>query len=616
MQARRPLNRPPPVDATTPLSPDDSAPTPPRSTPRVRLLVFSALILVCFATGLGLVSGVAAGRLVDTDAYTWVHRATELHRTGAWSDDTLQRVNPPTGHTQHWSRPFDVALLAGGVAGEPLVGFPRAVLAWAIVLPVVLGVATLGVLWWGFVDLLDEAGRLALALITPLQPQIVMGFMLGRSDHQALLALVAIGTVTAARRGFTGRASPRAAYASGALAGLGLWIGIEAALVVMGVVAAVALQFVVSGAAVLPRVRRFAGALTVTMLAAALVEHGARGLATAQIDELSPVAIAAAALLTIASHALIALEAHTATPARRATALGAVALAASVVLIAAFPAILDGPLGRVDELYARTRLGGISELQPVVGRSAGLTVYRVALGLSLVPLAALFVVGQVRSRAGVLRHGLHLLLVTAAIYLPLSIAQLRWQLYLALFLLVPAALGTQRLMHAAAPNARRVHLGMALVAVAAALWWLPVTVAATSTMQGGGTPRCAVDDALRQLDLLPETSTVMASVNIGPEILVRTPHDVLSIPNHRPQPGYTATYRAMSTTDADRARRIIDGSSVDAVLVCDDVVERGFYSADPAALHARLVRGDPPTWLRAVSAAGRSPRYLLYEVVR
>ena len=53
----------------------------------------------------------------------------------------------------------------------------------------------------------------------------------------------------------------------------------------------------------------------------------------------------------------------------------------------------------------------------------------------------------------------------------------------------------------------------------------------------------------------------MAFADYGPILLYHTGHNVLSIPNHRPQPGFTATYRALTGRDDATARAILEDSS-------------------------------------------------------
>ena len=103
----------------------------------------------------------------------------------------------------------------------------------------------------------------------------------------------------------------------------------------------------------------------------------------------------------------------------------------------------------------------------------------------------------------------------------------------------------------------------------------------------------------------------MAFADYGPELLYRTGHSVLSIPNHRPQPGFAATYRVLTApADADGASHS-GGHRVDLILLCPSEVERSIFTPPAAAaatLYERLVDGAPPAWLRPLPLRGRAGR--------
>lgn len=90
--------------------------------------------------------------------------------------------------------------------------------------------------------------------------------------------------------------------------------------------------------------------------------------------------------------------------------------------------------------------------------------------------------------------------------------------------------------------------------------------------------------------------TVLALADYGPALLYRTPHNVLSIPNHRPQPGFTTTYRTLSAADERIARAHLVESSVDWILLCPSAAERRFFDTENS-LYRQLIDGTPPSWL-------------------
>lgn len=574
--------------------------------------MIGTLLVLATAAALGLVNGVADGHLVDADAYTWVTRAVDLRTDGQWFDDTLDRVNPPGGLRQHWTRPFDVLLVAGGLLGGPFVGFPAAVFRWAVVVPCLLGVATLWVLWWGFADLLDRTGRIALVLLFGLQLTIVMGFMAGRADHQALMGVLMVAVAGLGRRALGPVRGDAWAVAAGVVSGLALWVGIESAVMVAGITAAVLVQWVVHADASLARLRTYALALAGSAAAALSAEHGGGWITQRQLDELSVTVVVAALLLGLASAVLHLTRDRLASPSRRAAACAGAGAVALALLIAAFPAILDGPLGAIDPLYARTRLRHIGELQPTFGPTLRVTAGVTIPGLSLVPLVIAYLATRRGRLASIVGDGLHVLLLPALAYLVLAATQQRWLFPLNLLLVVPAALGAAHLLRSAGRRAHARRTAVVSVALLAALGWLPFFVLSAPQRS----PQCDIDDAITALRNVPTGSTVMSFTDHGPEMLFRTSHSVMSIPNHRDQPGYTATWNAMSATTMTTARGVMTRNAVDLVLVCDNDIETQFYGGDPASFHAQLAAGDPPAWMEPLPTPTAEPRFRLYSVER
>ena len=78
---------------------------------------------------------------------------------------------------------------------------------------------------------------------------------------------------------------------------------------------------------------------------------------------------------------------------------------------------------------------------------------------------------------------------------------------------------------------------------------------------------------------------------------------MLSIPNHRPQPGFAATYRILTALDPEAARAELARHGIDWILLCPSTAERRQFaprSDDPRTLYRRLVDGEAPSWLRPV----------------
>jgi hypothetical protein len=99
----------------------------------------------------------------------------------------------------------------------------------------------------------------------------------------------------------------------------------------------------------------------------------------------------------------------------------------------------------------------------------------------------------------------------------------------------------------------------------------------------------------------PQPQTLLAQTDYGSELLYRTPHRVLSIPNHRPQPGFAATWRILTATNERAARAELARFGVDWILLCPSATERALFAVPDArqpTLYQRLADGKAPPWLR------------------
>ena len=95
---------------------------------------------------------------------------------------------------------------------------------------------------------------------------------------------------------------------------------------------------------------------------------------------------------------------------------------------------------------------------------------------------------------------------------------------------------------------------------------------------------------------------------------------MLSIPNHRPQPGFGATWRILTATDEGAARAELTRFGVDRILLCPSATERALFAVPEAGgptLYQRLADGQAPSWLRPLPLEGDlAAEARLFEVIR
>jgi hypothetical protein len=610
------------MDSTDTAALQASALPAPKSSNRLKEILFFACILLALHTVVGARSNVLLGNFIDTDVYTWLNRVTHLHDTGAWYDRALPRVNPPKGHLQHWSRPFDVTLYAGAAVGAPFVGFSQALEHWAVWVSPFLQIITLIILLLSVRTLFKNSDE-ALPIVGFLflgHSSLLLGFAAGRADHQSLLLLLCVGVMTALAQMLKQSSSRNWAIGAGALCALGIWVSVEFMLVA-GII------HLTLGMAWLREGREWARTLTYfsTGMAAAglLVLLGHSGLAgttsraTDEVSGLYLLMLIQAALFWSAAFYLGKqnLQSWTARTTFAAACLGGVI----AILFVVMADVLTGPLGEVVPLYEQVRLRYLGELQPVVslGRLAEYDAMGLAkrvlpkLGLSLVAAWSLATIARRywRDPADASNRVWLGYAVGFAMFVPLACYQVRWMGYAAVMSVPLAALtltAAIRGLRITLPQASAGAVSLVIILSAAVGFNAPTFMPSKADRQSSVLLN-AEGSALRDLashlsdpnGLGSQKLNILAYVDFGPELMYRTPHAVFAMPNHRPQPGFVTSYHAMSAEDPQRARSLIQDLGVDLILVSTHSIEASFYdpSGDKDTFQKQLLDGRIPAWL-------------------
>ena len=577
--------------------------------PSLFVFFIAVLILGLF----GLQGDAREGNLADTDAYSWANRVVEL-REGGWFDETIDDVSPD-GVTQHWSRPFDVLVLAGAAALAPLTGFAEGIRLWAFVLPVILGSATVLMIWRAFAPLIDRRAQAVLAFLTVCQASFIFSFSPGRIDHQALYVPVVVWLIVAASRHVLREGSGRIRQGVfvGLIASLSLWVAMETILAVGAVLAVYGLRWAFQSEASLEDLAAVLAGLVIGTSGALVVENGASAFDSRMFDELSIIFPTFFALALVAVFFVSRVDLSAGRP-RLVSAISA-ALVCAGLMIVLFPTLKGGPLGDVDPFYAEIRLTNIAEIQSVFAGTPRETIARFTQFWFFVPIALGTVVAAVRSkqrRRLLSSQGAPWQFLTAlfVVYAPLTLWQIRWSPLLAVATAPLAAVAIGRVL----PRGREVvQLGIAFII---SLSWMPVVGLAGSR----AAPTCD-RKALREVtDLYLQTDdgVVLAMTDYGPQLLFETEYRVLSIPNHRYQKGFEPSYQIMNSSDDAFQRSLVDQYDVKMVLVCTSEVDSKFYRARPDSLHDRLQDGDAPSWLTEVGTSTEVdgiPFFRLFKVI-
>jgi hypothetical protein len=170
-----------------------------------------------------------------------------------------------------------------------------------------------------------------------------------------------------------------------------------------------------------------------------------------------------------------------------------------------------------------------------------------------------------------------------------------------------------------------------VIATAATVLLLPAPLAATADGLAGLATRlaapakaakpaagkrtsCPDRGSLRPLAALP-AQTLFAPLDIGPDLLLDTPHSVIATGHHRNAAAMDRVIAAYLAAP-EEARRIVLASPATLIVICPRLPEMGVYrKRAPGGLAARLVADRPPAWLVPVpQPAGSQIR--VWRIVR
>ncbi len=590
--------------------------TLPKTTPLVPAVAVAAFVV--FVHGAWWVAGdavVVNGNLVDGDSYARLLRVTRLFETWAWFDSALPRANAPFGGSLHWTRPFDVLLLALALPLTAFMGFEDALFRAGVIVSPLLHVIAALTLAWAARPLIGRAGGYLAGALTAVQFGIIGYATVGHADHHVLLALITILVMGFMLRALAGSGP---GWAAGFALAAGVWVGPEA-LIVSG------LCVIVAGLVWLAGEKGGAGlnvslalGLTVGLVLAVLAERGPTGFWDVGYDRVSIVHVSGAALVLAFWAGMRALS----RPWRagsRLIAAAAGAAGAGPVMWALFPKVVFGPLGGVDPALLPI-IADISEFGPV----RDFPRFLVYLGGTLI--AVPWSLWRLRTHwGGPGRWGWCLAAAALIVYLALAVNWIRDSMYAGIFVALAVGDLVSRLEARLARRASAATrpLAFASAAVVLAVGPLAAGVAGVAGMRGeDAQPRCPIQDLSRHLNgdawgLPPRT--ILASPNFGPELLYRTAHRVIGTLHHPNAGGILDSIRILGGNDEARTLGLIRMRRVDLIMICVHGGSDGYIRGrdDPRTLYRRLVDGNLPPWALAVRLPpGLSDAILLFEIDR
>ncbi len=558
--------------------------------------------LVCVLLLATSASAILQNRFPDPDDALRLVQVRDLIAGQGWFDLAQHRIDAAHGGVaMHWSRLADLPLAALLLLLQPLLGQALAEQVTIVIVPLLtMGLAMLlaGRIAWRLIG--EEAATLtclAMAIAVP----VVSQMRPLRIDHhgwQIVAALVAANALTARR--------PRA---GGWIAGIALAAGLAVSIEGLPLAAAMA------GIAVLRWFRSardrdwLAGMIQGLALGSAGLFLATRGLGslTNHCDAISPMHLAA-----FGWGAAVITALRVSRPLRLPITLAGFAVAAGgalALLARAAPQCASGSFDMLDPVVRFFWYDQIGEGRPIWHQDLATAVQivippviaiRAALLLSAISdehlkrwwrdyallLGAALAVALFVARAG-------------AVAGALAAVPLGWQLKQWI-----AAARHQR--HPAKRSFALAGVVLALLpaapftlfSLAAAGEANSATIALASQPQRASS--CRIPDAAATLRELPR-GTILAPLDIGPRLLLETPHSVVATGHHRGATAMRAVIDAFTGTP-EKARTIASAYHADYLAICPDLAEPALYAgAAPDGFAAELRDGKAPGWLQPVN---------------
>lgn len=513
-----------------------------------------------------------------------------------WFDVTQYRVDPPEGTPMHWTRLVDVPLAAIIVLLTPVIGNSGAEIAASVIVPLAtlwLVLMLIGRISFKIFD--EEATGLA-CLVAAMSTSLLNQLRPMRIDHhgwQVVCALVAVNALMA-----------RNARQGGWIAGFAMAAWLAISLEAIPMVAAIM-------AVGLWRWMRCWHERTwlVSMLQSIFVSSLVIYLATKGLpmgasvcDAMAPAPLAAMGILAIGA---TGLDRATHRPFSFALmAFGALGVAAVAVEFTLAPQCTGGTFAELDPLTRSLWLGNIAEGRPIWEGSISLALLKV-----IPPLIALVTMWNLIRRHNDWLgrwHQEYAFLLIVALVVGCLVA--RTSVYSAALAAVP--LGWQlkvwlRSIRTLKEPGKQAAAAAGIITALAPAVPISLLMAAAPTQASTITsaPVVAVADcdiraALPALGATP--ARIFAPIDLGPRILLDSPHSVLATAHHRADVAIADTMRAFMDSP-DEARAMLDRRGYDYMMLCAGMNEVNAYATiKPDGFAADLQKGEIPDWLEPV----------------
>lgn len=566
----------------------------------VLLLVLAWLVTVAASMFMHR-SDIALLRFSDPDDTMRLLEVRDFLAGQSWFDVSQHRINPPVGGPMHWSRLVDLPIAAVILLLRPFFGAHGAEIGAVLIIPALTLAVLLYALYGAVCALMGQGRALLCCAAFAISPFVFVQCGAMRIDHhawQAVMMAFALGGTLHAD-----------GCRAGAIAGLAMaiWLRISIEGLAFAALTGAVMTFrYILDAQEWPRLAMYLWTLVSVSVVLLLGTQGWNGALVSHCDSMSSVYLGPLVVLPPLAGILHKIIGQ-GTPTRRLlpTLLGTAASIA--ILVGIGRECFAGPFGMLDPVVYKFWYLGIAEGLPIWMQDAdtaiivllpaliGTTGYAVAASregnrfrrldwLSLL----IFSIGATLLAVLVMRTGFvaHLIAIPGAAWLTANLFKRARSLSKATFR-IPATIVSVMLLF---------PIVVIPVKSAALPEQAPIKAQMTKIVNPVGISEI---EALEQL----APSTVLAPIDIGPAILLRTRNAIVGTGHHRNAKGMKLVFDAFLAPPVE-AHAIVMRSSATYLVVAPMGETDRYREFAPRGLAAQLLGGKHPDWLSPISLPG------------
>lgn len=534
----------------------------------------------------------------DPDDAMRLAQVRDLIAGQSWFDIKQYRVNPiEGGGLMHWSRFVDASVAGLILILQPLLG-ETAGERWAFALYPQLLILPLFLLFGRILAALGDRRLVVAGLLVAFTGVTFLQFFAPmRIDHHNWQLLLSVAMFAIALRPAT--------LANGLIAAVLMTLHVEISLEGLPYLAIFGGLFAfdwLRDPRTSPRLAGFAAGLTVFPFVWLLAMRGVQSTSTVFCDSFSlPYAAAVAVAATLLWIWIQAPAAMSMTTPRRLLALAAAGATGAAVFALSGPQCLGGPFGALDPLVRSYWYDTVFEGRPIWAQEA--TYGIIYLAPTLVGLAALaFAWRQSRGEPYAENWNRAAAIILCSALTSFLVTRMGATTHA---LLVPAfAAMAVGLWHWSRNRRSLVGRVASVLLVFAALPGIDAALGVRLARVSAGEPvvetgvmrACPTAATLAPLSKEPPTQ-LFAPIDIGPALLVRTPHSVVATGHHRNDRAMRRIISAFIAEPA-AAEALVRAERAKYLVACIDLPEMQRFAAEaPNGLAAKLVQGEPVSWL-------------------